>query len=206
MEEIINSKNNILNNVGLQEIIIYYHEYFLLKDNNIYKMIIIKYKDKIMIKTKNYQNKFDLNHLKILTSIKLNNIDEAYNLFINIFDENKVKIQKEIMNEKITLIITFKNEEKLEIILLCNKKSENIIINKINNIQNEINKLKEQNKKLIKEINILKKYHDKYNPKDIEFLTDLSSNENNFINIDNSFTVFKSINLIELNFPIFNLI
>ena len=197
MEETVNSNDDYLNKkVGIQEIILDYHEYFLLNENIIYKIIIIKYKDKIMIKTKNYSIEFDTNQLLLLTKVQFNNIDDAYNFIINIFNENKVKIDNEIINKSIQLILTIENEKKLEVDLLFNKEkdNENIILNKIYNMQNEINKLKEENKKLIKEINILKKYHDVNNPKDIEFLSDLSSNPNSYINLDNSFTIFKSIN------------
>ena len=147
-----------------------YREYYLLKENLIYKINIFKYSNTIIIKSKSYQKKFDLKELIKIANIKFNDIDAAYNFIIDSFNKNIVLIQNEIINKFIKLQIILEFERKIEFELLYYKYDEDIIINKINNMQKEINILKEENKKLNNEIEKLKKYHDKNNPKDIEIL------------------------------------
>ena len=91
-------------------------------------------------------------------------------------------------NKEMQIILKIDLKKEFEIILLYNKDNKNFIIN-------EINKLKTENKKLKKEINILKGYHDNgSNPKNIQLLSNITNNSFAEMDIDNTFTAFKSIN------------
>ena len=180
--------------ISQKESLLDYKEYFILKENNIYKIYVIKNRNNITIKIKNYQKVFKLNEISKFTKVQLKSIDKAFTFFNNIFDQNKVIIKNEIFSNKIFLEMIIDANSKIELDLIYNEKSENFIMEKIKNLENNINILKQENLKLINEIKELKKYHDKNNPKDINFLKDLSKSPNAYINLDNSFAVFKSIN------------
>ena len=115
-----------------------YQEYFLLKDNFIYKIIIEKNKDNIIIKNNKYIQSFNLNDLKILVSKSIKSIDKAYEFIIKSFEENRVSIKNIILNKEIKLIIKIDNEKEIEMRLIYNKQ------NKENNdfMFNEMKKLK----------------------------------------------------------------
>ena len=194
MEKKENENKKLFYNDELQEIILDYNEYFILSENIIYKIIIIKYKDTIVIETKNYTIKFNLNIINNIIKIQFNDINEAYDFLMNKFDENKVDIKNENNSKCIKLFVIVENEKKIEIELSYITKKENTFVSRINNMQKEINILKEENTKLYDEINKLKQYHDDSYPRDIEFSIDLSRNPNAYINLDNTFTVYKSIN------------
>ena len=191
-------------NISKKEFLLDYKEYFILKDNNVYKIYIIKNWNNITIEIKNYQKVFNLNELTKYSKVQLKSIDKAYSYFNNLFDDNKIKIKNEIFRNKIILEMIIDANIKIELDLIYNEKHQNIILKKINELENKINILNEENHNLNNEIKELKKYHDKNNPKDIYFLKDLSKFPNAYINLDNSFTVFKSINnslfLIHSNF------
>ena len=111
----------------------------------VYKFIIQKKDEEIIIKYKKYGIKFNINDFFILTKLKLNTIDELYNFINNIFEENKVIIEYIIINNTIKLllnIIVFNKPKYIEIILLYNDNKENkdLIINEIINKNNNINK------------------------------------------------------------------
>ena len=118
-----------------------------------------------------------------MVKAQINSLEEAFNFIINLFEDNKVKIMKLIKNAEIQLIMEINNGINIEIILIYNEYNyENY-----NPIINEINKLK-------KEIYKLKKYHENNNPKDIQLLSSIVNDSYNGHDLDNSFTVFKSIN------------
>ena len=188
------NENKIIKKSILNEDIEDCKKYYSLKDNLIYKIIIIKYKNSILIKSKTYEKNFELNELKKIINIKFDNIDTIYNFIINIFDENKVTIKNEIIKKRLILEMKIEEGKKFEIELIYNVNCKNIILSKLNDMQKEINILKKENEKLNKEIKLLKKYHDENNPNDIEFFNDLSEKANAYTNLDNSFAIFKSIN------------
>ena len=171
-----------------------FQDYYLIKDNIVYKIIIEKNSENIIIKCKNYLISFNEYKLSSLTKIKFHSIDNAYEFIYNIFEENKVIIENIVLNKEIKLLIK-NNERDIELILKYNKNknNNNIGINNIKQIMKEINNLKEENKKLKKEIEKLKKYHEN-SKNDIKLLYNLAYDSYESSTLDNSFTVFKSVN------------
>ena len=176
-------------------------EYFLINDNIIYKIIIGKNSNEIFIKNKNYMFTFNENDLTILTHIKFNSIDEAYDFLIDLFEENRVIIQNIIIKKEMKLIIKIELEKEFKLTLKYGKENNKInennneyIINEINQLKNKINDLKQENMELKNEIIKLNKYHENNNPKDINYLSDIANDSFGFTDLDNSFTVFKAIN------------
>ena len=66
------------------------------------------------------------------------------------------------------------------------------MFNEIKQLKNEINNLKELHDKINKDILIKKKENE--SPMDIKYLCDISSKSYAWVNLENTFTVFKSIN------------
>ena len=70
----------------------YFQEYYLIKENSIFKMKIGKKKTEIFIKCKNYSISFNKEELSLLIKMSFNSINEVYEFIINIFEKNKVII------------------------------------------------------------------------------------------------------------------
>ena len=175
--------------------IIDYQEYYFLKENNIYKIILTKNEKDIFIKIKNYMISFNQIQLSRLLKIEFNSINEAYQFLLNKFEENKIIIKNIILNKEMKIKIINENEKEIELTLIYNNKNYDIIINEIKKLKNEILKLKEENNILKNEINKLKKYHDKNNNiKDIKLLPDIVNDSFGGSDVGDTFTVFKSIN------------
>ena len=96
-------------------------EYFMVKDNTIYKISIGKI-DTIVIKCKNYFINLTLNYLLLITEKNFNSIDEAYEFIIDLFEENKVSIGDITKNKEMALIFKINDELEIEIILVYSKK------------------------------------------------------------------------------------
>ena len=171
---------------------ILYHEYFLIKDNKIFKIIVEKNENKIIIRSNNNLISLKLKDISSLTKKNFNSIEMAYKFIINIFDNDNVIIKDFIIKKEIILKLVLNNENEIEIKLLYNKENISNIIYEIYKIKNDINNLKNENNKLKKEIDLLKAYHD--NPKNIELLSNITSGSYSDFDIDKIFTVFKSIN------------
>ena len=60
---------------------------------------------------------FNENDLTILTHIKFNSIDEAYNFLIDLFEENRVIIQNIIIKKEMKLIIKIELEKEFKLTL-----------------------------------------------------------------------------------------
>ena len=150
--------------------ILEYEEYFLLKENIIYKISIEKTESEISFKYKNYR--INLNHkdLSILMNKNFSSIDEVYQYMIDRFEDNKIEIKNIFKNKEMSLIIHYDYDKKIEIVLLFNKTNND---NQFSQLKREINKIKEENIKLKIEIDKLKKYHEKNNPNNIKFLKDI---------------------------------
>jgi len=218
----MNEKNS--NIINLNE----YNEFYLNKENKIYRIIILRLKNEIVIKCNNYEAKLNCNNIFILLNLKVDKLEDVYYFLVSCFEESKVYI-KEIINYtslKLFLKKEINGEDKNnEIILIYSKNNKSIIINEINNnyieLKNDINNLKAENKKLNDEITKLKSIifnkdlsfknknnsisiSEKYeiydnlkfksNPKNIRFFKDLEKDSNGHCLLDNTFTVFKSIN------------
>ena len=84
------TKNITLTKDNIDEI--KYQEFFLFKENNIYKISIEKNKTKMTISSGNYHNEYNLEEISSLFANKFFSLDKAYNYLIDLFEENKVKI------------------------------------------------------------------------------------------------------------------
>ena len=119
-----------------------YEEYYLIKDNIIYKTIIEKIEKEIKIK--NYIIIFNLRNLEILNKIKFIGINNVYKFIIDLFEENKA-IKKSILYKK-ELKLNF----IINIILSYKEDNKNIIVEELSKLKSEIKDLKLENNKLKK--------------------------------------------------------
>ena len=81
-----------------------YHEYFIMKDNIIYKIFVGKDKENITIQVRNYMIMFNY-YSKYLPKFKFERLDDAYEYIVGIFDENKAKIDTIIQNKYIKMTL-----------------------------------------------------------------------------------------------------
>ena len=170
-----------------------YKEYYLVNENIIYKIIIEKIDNNIIFKCKNnYMISLDINNITDIFKNKFDNINSAYDYIVNIFEEKKINIKNIIIKKEIIINIKIEDEKEIEINLLYNKYTKNIFIDEINRLKNDINKLKDENNILKKEIALLKAYHT--NPKKLKILKEITNDSYAEYILDNTFTVFKTIN------------
>ena len=158
-------------------------EYYLTKDNTIYKVIVGKLNNTIIINCKRYETTFKNNELSILTKQELNSIDEEYEFIINLFEDNKVSIKEIKKDDYISLklkINNFNEEKEIELSLKYYNFYENLFITKFNN--SAINNLFIKIKNMDKEINSLK--NELQNLKRNHINNNINDNLNNF-NINN---------------------
>ena len=174
-----------------------YQEYFLLHNNNIYKLEITKKKEEIIINYKKYALYLNYRDFEIVTNLKFNSMEEVYKYIINIFDERKVKIKDINKNEmKLLLNISNNNKEKLiDFILSYNElnKNNNLInelIDNYNVLKNEIDILKKEIQKYKKDNN---ENFKNFNPEEIQYPINLTYNSYSHDVLDNTFTAFNSI-------------
>ena len=183
-----------------------YQEYYLIKENKIFRIIIGKRKNDIIFKYKNYETKLNNLELSKLLKKEFNTIEESYKFIINIFEQNKIIISEKIPNKSIKLKANIEDKE-IEIILLYSKENKNILFfelnnifneykNDINNLKNEVNFLREEIDKLKISNNINSDNKNKEN--NINF--ELIQIPNDFIKdsyaqfaLGNTFSIFKSI-------------
>ena len=132
---IIPNKSN-LNEDNKFENLFDYEEYYLIREKVVYKLIIGKRSNDIIIKCKNYELSLNNNDLSKLTKTIINTVDDAFLFIINIFEENKVIIKDININKNITLLLNiyiYNKPKDIEIILLYNKTNKDLIINELNN-------------------------------------------------------------------------
>ena len=188
-----NTKNIL--NINQFSIINKYQDFYLIKNDIIYKIIIEKNKNEIIIKSNNnYIKVFNLNELSILFKYEFYSINNAYEYIINKFEENKVSINNKIINKEIILKFKIKNKQEVDIILNFNQYNNDLIFNEINKLKNEIRLLKIENNNLMQEVEKLKKFHDNKVPKEIKLLSEINNNSYSDYGLDNTFTIFTSIN------------
>ena len=178
-----NKNENKSNNDSLK-----FKKYFLEKDNNKYKFMIIKKQKEIIIKNDNYENHFSDNDLSALLKTNFVNIDDAYEFIIKMFDSNNIIIKEIIDNQMMVLLVKLKNQnisEKIEICLLYNKKEKNNFIgNRFNNFELKTNE---------KDLNDTKINDNSSGVNNIHFIKNLSNDSFAYQDLDNTFCVFKSI-------------
>ena len=168
-----------------------YHEYFIMKDNIIYKIFVGKDKDNITIQVRNYMIMFNY-YSKYLPKFKFERLDDAYDYIVGIFDDNKAKIDTIIQNKYLKMILYPNYEKEIELSLSFNKENKDFIKTEIIKLKNDMNDLKTENKNLKRDISILKSYHN--NAKDIDLLSDISTDSFAHSAITNTFLTFKAIN------------
>ena len=201
MDKITENKLILLNNSKVNGKLIDYEEFYLMYTNLIFKLIIGKKEEGIIIKTKNYIISFNRNDLSSLIWYNFKTIDEMYRFIINLFSKNKVFINSIENNKNLKLSIKMnimKTEENVEFILKYDKNNKDfdyIELNKnYNKLINEIDELKKEINKLKNEIDSLKYYHKKHkSPIEIESLSELTKNSYSDDVSDNTFTVFETI-------------
>ena len=188
-------ENNIFENNENQNYEYENQEYYLIKDNIIYKMTVERNINEIIIRYRNYSINCNTNELSVLFKNKFENIYQCYEFINNIFSENNVIIEKIISKKEMKIILNI--GKIFEMILLYEKENNNFILNEINKLKNDINDLKAENNKLKNEIKTLKiDNNNDEAPSDIKLLSDITNNSYSSINIDNTFTIFESINKI----------
>ena len=160
----ISLNENNLNEDNISENTFYYEEYYLIKEKAIYKFVIGKRTNDIIIKYKNYELTLNNSDLCLLTKSLFETIDDAFLFINNIFEENKVIIKNIIQNKTITLLLNifvYNKPKDIEMILLYNKSNNDLIINELNNnynnLKKDINYLNNEIIILKREINQLKR-------------------------------------------------
>lgn len=167
-----------------------YNEFFVFKDSIIYKIFVGKDKNNITIQIKNYLISFNY-YSKYLPRFKFENIDDAYDYIVNIFEENKAKIDNILPNKYIKMTLSPSYEKAVELSLTYNKDNKDFVKSEIIKLKNDINDLKTENKNLKRDINMLKSYHN--NAKDIDLLSDITKDSFAHSAIVNTFLTFKSL-------------
>ena len=129
-------------------------EFYLIKDNSIYKVILTENKDEIIINIRNYFIKFNSIDLYLLTKIKFKSINNIYQFILNIFDNNNVLIKNVILDKEIILLMKFGENNLFELVLTYQQNYNIDIFNvdRIKQIQNEICILKKEHIIFKKEI------------------------------------------------------
>ena len=168
-------------------------EFYLIKDNIIYKFSVQRIEDKLEIKNNNYVAKFNISDLSKITKNKIDNISKGYKLLTKLFQENKVIIKSVLINKEIVLKMKVNDEKEKEIKLSYNYEYQDYIINEIKKLKTDINNLKQENNKLKIEIQELRKKHQNKYIKDIHLLSTIGY-DSYCSTFDNTFTVFNSIN------------
>ena len=182
------------------ENIISYQEFFLIKDNRVFKIFIGKNNNQLLIKSNNYIIVLNEEDISLLIGKELKSIDEAYKFMINIFEENNIAIKKIENNKEINLELIH-NGKRIYISLSYSfSDNEDLIFNELKQLKNDLNDLKNENKILKNELEsklkALNKNKNQENntPKNIRLLMDMVNDSYAISNTDNSFSVFKSIN------------
>ena len=171
-----------------------YQEYYLIREQSVYKLLIGNLINAIFVKCKNYYKIFDLKEISILFQMSINLLSGAYQKLKNLFEEEKISIKNILPYKEMNLILKRDKEKNLEITLNYNSNNNHIILNEIKRLRNEIDDLKKSNDKLNNEIIELKKYYKIKKSKNIKLLSNVIGDSYVYSNIDNTFTVFNSIN------------
>ena len=192
-----------------------YQEFYLVKENNAFKIILEKSSNNIIIKCRNYEIQFNNRDLSILTKDDFKSIDDSYDFINSIFEENKVFIQEIVNNYFIKLILKIdinQKEKDFEIILLYNYKSEDFKFNDIkynyNKLLDEVNNLKEKITSCEKKVEKINEFYKTpnsknkekeyfsntiLNPYNIKYEKEITDDSYAYSALDKTFSLFKSI-------------
>ena len=174
-----------------------YQEFFLSKDNNIYKIILEKNYNEISISSGNYYKNCDLPELSIIFKKEFFSLQNAYNYLIDLYEDYKVSINKKIKYKEIVIKCSLSKEKNIEINLKYEGKHQNnLISDNIRKLKDEIKILKNKNSILEKEINSIKQntFNSNKAPTNIQLLYTIEEKGYADYGLDNSFAVFNSFN------------
>lgn len=162
--------------------------------NIIIKIFIGKDISGIFIKCKKYIIRLTKKDFSNLFKKQFISLDEEFDYIRKIFDENEVEITNIIKEKEIKLLI--KNVNELTLLYNGqNNENNNGIIKEIKLLKNEIINIKKENDEMKKEIKDLKSCLEKNHPKFYKLIKTKEINDSySYLNIDNTFTVFNSIN------------
>ena len=174
------------------ENLVYQEYFFMMKNFLIYKIKIGIIDDKIIIESGNYSITFNFKEINLLFKTEFSSIQNAYEYIINLFDENNYMIKE--VNIKKEMILYLKINNKYTELILSYEKTCDFFVK-------QMKKIISDNEQIKKELNFLKRYYvsnnlnnNGSNPKDIKLLKSIIKDSFAEIDIDNTFTVFKSIN------------
>ena len=174
-----------------------YQEFFLFKDNNIYKIILEKNASKICISSGNYFKNYNLDELSTLFKINFFTLDNAYNFLVDLFEDYKVSINNKTKYKDLKIKFSLPKEEIIEIKLQYETMYQNMLIaENMKKLKNEINNLKNKNNILQDEINSIRqnKLNQNKAPTNIKLLYTIEEKSYADYGLDNSFALFNSFN------------
>ena len=119
-------ENNIFENNENQNYEYENQEYYLIKDNIIYKMTVERNINEIIIRYRNYSINCNTNELSVLFKNNFENINQCYEFINNIFSENNVIIEKIISKKEMKIILNI--GKIFEMILLYENENNNFIL------------------------------------------------------------------------------
>ena len=174
-----------------------YQEFFLFKDNNIYKIILEKNTSKICVSSGNYFKNYNLDELSKLFKINFFTLDNAYNFLVDLFEDYKVSINNKTKYKDLKIKFSLPKEEIIEIKLQYETMYQNKLIDEnMKKLKDEINNLKNKNNILQDEINSIRqnKLNQNKAPTNIKLLYTIEEKSYADYGLDNSFAVFNSFN------------
>ena len=119
-------ENNIFENNENQNYEYENQEYYLIKDNIIYKMTLERNINEIIIRYRNHSINCNINELSVLFKNNFENINQCYEFINNIFSENNVIIEKIISKKEMKIILNI--GKIFEMILLYENENNNFIL------------------------------------------------------------------------------
>ncbi len=174
-----------------------YQEFFLFKDNNIYKIILEKNTSKICVSSGNYFKNYNLDELSTLFKINFFTLDNAYNFLVDLFEDYKVSINNKTKYKDLKIKFSLPKEEIIEIKLQYETMYQNKLIDEnMKKLKDEINNLKNKNNILQDEINSIRqnKLNQNKAPTNIKLLYTIEEKSYADYGLDNSFALFNSFN------------
>jgi hypothetical protein len=126
MEETNELSFHSLDGLNSQDLISDYQEYYLTYKNNIYKLLVTRNQNEIIIQSNNYSITFNQNDLSLLTQVKFESLGKAYEFIVDLFEENKARIDNILTKNNIKLIL----RENLEFSLLYSKIPKKYLLKK----------------------------------------------------------------------------
>ena len=127
-----------LNNGNINYSILKEKEFYLTKDNNSYKVILIQTDNEIIIKMETYEVKLNLIELQKLIINKIKTINNFFDFFQDLFEKNEIFIKDFEVNKILKLALQLRldcinsKEKEIELILIHKEENKDYIINYLN--------------------------------------------------------------------------